>query len=526
LAGGFTVSIYSSTSAAELYSESQKLGGATCAFGFECGSGFCVDQVCCNTACTGACTGCSAAVKGAGIDGQCGPLPSNTDPKSTCTDDGSPACANNGLCDGAGACAKYPISTACAPQICTKAADCTTGFCVDGICCDKACTGTCEACTALKKGSGVDGVCGNVAAGTDPRDRCTVDPGFPANCHADGLCDGAGACRTFAPAATVCGTPTCAAGVQKTPACDGAGVCNLGSASCAPFACDAAGAVCAKTCAVDMDCGAGAYCETATCKPKKANGEAASATSQCQSGIVADGVCCNDACTGLCEACDAGTTKGTCTAVVGSAKHGTCPAATGGDPCSGGTCDGKSRTTCAGLPGSSVVCQVGSCGDGLEVPQGLCDGSGTCQAPKARKCDPYVCGARACLSTCTSGADCVAGSRCDSTTGKCVANGSCSTDLTTATAPTGETTKCYPVLCVPSRGACGDTCQSAADCASPFVCDTQQRCVSAPSLAGASGGCSAGSGRGADGAVALGGIVLALATLRRRWRASLARRLG
>jgi hypothetical protein len=519
LAGGTAAGAGNVVATVEIFKPGDDPNGSPCSSDGECATNHCSDGVCCDTACNTTCVACSASTKASGSDGACGPAKPATDPHATCTDDGSPACSNNGLCDGAGACAGYPLSTACSALACTKAADCTSGFCVDGICCDKTCAGTCEACTAAKKGSGIDGVCGNVAAGTDPRDRCTVDPGFPGNCHADGLCDGAGACRTFAPSATICGTPTCAAGVQKTPACDGAGVCNLGSTSCAPFACDAAGAICAKTCTVDPDCGTGAYCDTGTCKPKKANGEAASTTSQCQGGIVADGVCCNDACTGLCEACDAGTTKGTCTAVVGSARHGSCPGPTAGNLCSGGVCDGKSRTSCAGLPGPSTICQAASCSGGIEIQQGLCDGGGTCPVPVTHKCDPYVCGAKACLSKCSSGDDCVAGSRCDAATSTCVASGSCSADLTTSTSPTKEVTKCYPVLCIPSKGSCGDTCQSAADCASPFVCDTQHNCVNPPSLTSGSGGC-ASSGRGSGSGLALGCVAAVAALLRCRRRAA------
>jgi hypothetical protein len=38
----------------------------------DCGSGFCVDKFCCNTACNNACDACSAAKKGGGADGECG----------------------------------------------------------------------------------------------------------------------------------------------------------------------------------------------------------------------------------------------------------------------------------------------------------------------------------------------------------------------------------------------------------------------------------------------------------------------
>ncbi len=38
---------------------------------------------------------------------------------------------------------------------CSGAAECTTGLCVDNVCCDRACGGTCEAC----RGLGADGTC-------------------------------------------------------------------------------------------------------------------------------------------------------------------------------------------------------------------------------------------------------------------------------------------------------------------------------------------------------------------------------
>ena len=46
---------------------------------------------------------------------------------------------------------------------CTVAGRCASGFCVDGVCCAEACTGRCQACSAAKKASGADGVCGQPA---------------------------------------------------------------------------------------------------------------------------------------------------------------------------------------------------------------------------------------------------------------------------------------------------------------------------------------------------------------------------
>ena len=38
-------------------------------------------------------------------------------------------------------------------QPCTDGTQCGSTFCVDGVCCDSECAGTCEACTAVLKGS-------------------------------------------------------------------------------------------------------------------------------------------------------------------------------------------------------------------------------------------------------------------------------------------------------------------------------------------------------------------------------------
>lgn len=66
--------------------------GDACGSGDECDSGFCVDDVCCDTACDGACGSCLAADTG-GTDGTCGPLPADT------------ACREaDGTCDVAEAC--------------------------------------------------------------------------------------------------------------------------------------------------------------------------------------------------------------------------------------------------------------------------------------------------------------------------------------------------------------------------------------------------------------------------------------
>jgi hypothetical protein len=89
-----------STDAGRAHLYRLRLGpGNHCATGAECGSGHCVDGVCCNTACSGLCLSCAGSSTG-GADGTCGPVLATTDPDSECVDS---VCAA-GTCSGAGTC--------------------------------------------------------------------------------------------------------------------------------------------------------------------------------------------------------------------------------------------------------------------------------------------------------------------------------------------------------------------------------------------------------------------------------------
>jgi alpha-tubulin suppressor-like RCC1 family protein len=56
---------------------------------------------------------------------------------------------------------------------CSAAGDCASDHCVDGVCCDVPCAGTCEACApALHGQRGHAGRCRPVAKGTDPGEEC------------------------------------------------------------------------------------------------------------------------------------------------------------------------------------------------------------------------------------------------------------------------------------------------------------------------------------------------------------------
>jgi hypothetical protein len=245
-------------------------------------SGGCRDGYCCDTACANACSACNVsgregvcspvAAGAAPAHGSCGP-----DPASGCQRDGKcdgagachlyplgtvcldSTCASGtftpaSTCDGNGVCKSAPSmpcdpyvckdakvcfdscadSTACkAPNTCdamnscgTKpnggscsvGTQCTSTFCVDGVCCENACTGKCKTCSLVTPGT-----CSNVPDGQDPDGDCPAGAGSNAVCS-PGMCNGSGSCRV-----ANAGTPCAAGCVSNAPSntvCDAAGACT------------------------------------------------------------------------------------------------------------------------------------------------------------------------------------------------------------------------------------------------------------------------------------------------------------
>ncbi len=92
-----------------------------------------------------------------------------------------------GLCDGGGTCVQG-LGTACA-----KAADCPSNSCVDGVCCNEACTGECKSCSV----DGMKGICSNVPYYEEDPSFVPPDGGEPYTCDyaiAGSKCDGKGKC--------------------------------------------------------------------------------------------------------------------------------------------------------------------------------------------------------------------------------------------------------------------------------------------------------------------------------------------
>ena len=557
--------------------------GSTCTTGAECISGNCIEGVCCDSICGATCSSCLASRTG-GSSGTCA-FVSNLGadpacPATMCVAAG----AGPAACDGAGHCApKSPSScglfrcntaaTAC-NTTCTTDLDCdfsaycvtATGTCttrkanglacavgdeckslqcVDGACCDSACAGRCQACDV----GGSVGKCTTLFSGQPHGARTAC--GDASTCSAQ--CDGSSptACGAAPGVATVCATPSCAAGIATAASlCDGAGKCVAGAtATCAPFVCGAT--ACKTTCTANADCVSGDYCNGTLCQPAltlgssctaaeacasgactdgvccsvascgagatckgskpgtctKSHGSACSAGTECDSGECWGGVCCQTRCGGQCEACNLPGSPGTCQRVIGAPGSGK-PSCNATDTaiCARTQCDGVVADHCAGIVnGPTVECLPAGCSSdhGTALSASRCDGHGACAGPTKSSCAPFVCVAGVCQLSCASATDCVAGFACDGKSGKCTPAATCSSDGASMVVG-GVTTPCSPYVC--SGGACKDRCGGDSDCVTGFQCNGGV-CV-VPTTA-SSGGCST-SGDRTGSETSSAGVLVAL----------------
>jgi hypothetical protein len=237
---------------ARLFNAGQAIG-TTCTSSDECATRFCADGYCCDAECNGACLTCKAT------PGTCTSVTNAQDP-DTCNDPS--------ICDGTGACKLKDA------QGCASGADCTSGNCVAGYCCDTACTGACEVCSATP------GTCTIVPIGNPGNPSCHPDAcdGVSATCPgactgdsdcargfycANGSCRNSCASDSDCPSGNFCDTNSgqCAA----TTTCDGDhSVKNAATGvvtDCTPFACQ--GNACLQTCASVTGCASGFICSAA-----------------------------------------------------------------------------------------------------------------------------------------------------------------------------------------------------------------------------------------------------------------------
>src|SRR5262249_22955785 len=159
------------------------------------------------------------------------------------------------------------------------------------------------------------------------------------------------------------GTPT----LLRARTCDGQGGCvDRGTLDCTPYYCSSA--ACPTACTGASFCVAPNTCMNSTCGLHRAQGQACSTGSDCESTFCADGVCCDATCNATCKRCDKAGQVGTCVTAVGENPRASCP----GDGTCVGTC--AANATCS-YPGADHACDVCK----------ACNGAGKCNQLPASK---------------------------------------------------------------------------------------------------------------------------------------------
>jgi hypothetical protein len=471
--------------------------GQACTTGDQCQSTFCVDGVCCDSACGGRCRSCALP----SARGTCTPVPANApDPRAAagqqgndvCVDEGPASCGTDGRCDGSGGCQRYRNGTVCRAGRCDTGSNSETpaAVCDDGQCrtpaarscapyrgCSGArCISQCGSDSQCASGN----VCSGGSCGRRPRgaacsrDGDCADPGICAQGRCcDRACNGTcmacnvegslGTCRPV-PAMGADPTGTCRDDTC-TNGCDGNGGClrERPGTTCRPASCGAGG-ITRSTCnaagactSTTTACPAGQVCMGDRCAPpaKKGLGEACVAGAECASNACVAGRCCASACAGPCKVCTAGS-NWTCVNAPASTPCGD------GRQCAAGVCSKKG-------PGQS-------CSDGVECQSGTCSNGGCCATACAGAC--RTCSA-ASMWQCRAvdGGTCGMGNVCRN--GSCVAPcpgnqtvcGQTCVNLNNDPANCGECRRaCASGRCM--QGTCADECP-----AGSMACPPLRRCV-------------------------------------------------
>lgn len=283
-----------------------------------------------------------------------------------CTSDGHCAGVADSWCDtNLGVCVDQLVLGAA----CGADGQCLSGHCPgdDGVCCDDDCSGLCQGCLIGKTGS-ANGTCALISGSTDPDGECPDEGAASCGSNGDGCTGSSEACILY-DNATECVAATCSSGQETTASiCDGSGTCVPGSVqACAPYVCD--GSACRTDCSIHAHCVTNTWCDGQSCVTTKQDGAPCSNDAECANGHCPadDGVCCDMACSGGCQACTAAKTCGQ-DGVCGLVNAGTDPdnECAGVLNCYSGTClDGTVAFVTSllydgdmgGLAGADAICQ-------------------------------------------------------------------------------------------------------------------------------------------------------------------------
>ena len=447
-----------------------------CTCDSECRTGFCVDGVCCATACTDTCKACNLPI----ALGECSLVPSGAKPSNPlqCPADRASTCGPDGTCDGAGACRKYVEGTECKPGSCSGdsvtgaltcdgkgscsrsevencypytcdpttnlcATECTTNLqcasgqsCLANSCGKKLNGSISKSAVECLSGHHADGVCCNIAC-SGPCVSCNqpgsvgrckfVDHGLPdpvcpaqdvSTCGTTGLCDGAGSCALF-PENTLCEAASCAGSVLlNTPrVCDGQGTCRSAElVDCSPYLCSSGD--CNGSCTFDDECEPGHQCVAAMVRGMTTGrcGQKKNGQSCADPSDCESNQCVDGVC---CESACAGP----CRSCALSGSPGQCVNVASGAADPRQTCQDNGRASC-GTNGvcdgtgacqkyaPGTVCGTEVCQAGAHTPAATCNQSGQCVTPPVLMCNPFTCNGSSCFGTCSTDTQCEAGNVC------------------------------------------------------------------------------------------------------------------
>jgi hypothetical protein len=284
--------------------------GDVCDNGSQCGPFPCVDGYCCDRSCDAPCAVCNGAARGwpQSINGVCAFAPRGAAPRqgsncnlSLCDGAGetcSAGCSDDTTCTASAWCSTEAVALeTCIPRrpvgkpcddVCSNGQchACASELCVDGVCCDSECPGSCSACTQSLKGHGEDGICEVAIGGGSGRGLCEAEEQH--SCGRKGVCDGAGQCALYEAGVPcgdpicVCAPPDCHSAAASTFACDGIGGCAPHPVVCL-MGCDVDASRCATIGAATG--GDGATCDGAICDGGDETSDAAGGSSDADTDV-------------------------------------------------------------------------------------------------------------------------------------------------------------------------------------------------------------------------------------------------
>jgi len=361
--------------------------GEVCSTASDCEAAapFCVDGVCCTTACDATCVACVAALKESQKEsGTCGQALAGLDPHSDCATDPVASCGKTGACNGKGACAIYPQGTSCA----TQSGD--TNQCVIESAKGKICSGSGSgACYDETSPSGVP-----CAPYRCKNGSCAFPCQNDTDCVAPFKCSN-GVCGTGLPNGVACTSlADCQSGVCIDGVCCDSN-CNGQCQSCKePGKLGVCTTVTGTPVLPRPDCGGTAPCKgTCAGNPDKCNypgNSVACGTASCSGDVSTPAPTCDG--TGKC----APSTSDPCSPFGCNASTGVCnkSCSSASDCAQGGLCD----TTTGNCTVASTTCE-----DAYTVK--LANG-------QTQSCSPYKCVGGKCQQQCSTSGDCAPGFAC------------------------------------------------------------------------------------------------------------------